>query len=212
MKTKKIKGLLVFAVILTTLSAVPAMAEVKADFIIGNGTGDIITSLVISPSKAKYGKTKNHAAYQDVNVPDGGTFAVALSGEMSGIDCFDIELLSGGKRFKTRYYVPVNRNAGGIPVLELFRTGKSSTYGYIGGAAGGLVGTGAVIVATNVAAHIAATTAVHVAFSTGATIAGAGLFTGPGFFVAVPVAVATVGFIIGRSMTPGGLEAQVYYM
>jgi hypothetical protein len=43
------------------------------------------------------------------------------------------------------------------------------------------------------------------------SIVGGGMLSGIGVVVAFPVALGVGGYLIGRALTPRGLEVQVYY-
>jgi hypothetical protein len=149
MKTRKNVLMAVAAIML--LAGIPAFAkgnkedQIKADLIIGNGTGDVITTLILSPAKAKYpSQNENRLAFQGLAVNDKATFAVLLPEQLKGVDTFDIEIISGGKHYKTKKGVNINFKSGKLPTLELSRNGKDSTRALIGAAAGGVGGVAAV--------------------------------------------------------------------
>jgi len=222
MKTRKNVLMAIAAIML--LAGLPAFAkgnkedQIKADLIIGNGTGGEITTLIISPAKAKYPKNKNRLAFQGLAISDTATFAVALPNELKGIDTFDIEMISGRKHYKTKKGVNINFKSGKLPTLELSRNGKDSTRAIIGAAAGGVGGV--VAVAATATALYTGTimigqalyvAALAEALCVAGSIVGGGMLSGIGVVAAIPVAFVTGGFLVGRALTPGGLDVQVYY-
>jgi hypothetical protein len=221
---KKAVTILVLTLALAALvNTVPAMAQekpgsAKPDFVIGNGTGGVITAIFVSPSKAKYPKDKNRCAIQGLNIADTGTFGVVLPEQMAGIDSFDIELISGGKHFETVKSIRLDRKAGKVPTLELSGKGKDSTRAIIGAGIGGLVGVGGVALTTAalytgviMIGQALYAAAIAEALAVAGSIIGGGMVTGVGVIAAVPVAIGVGGYLIGRAFTPEGLEVQVYY-
>lgn len=128
---KKYKGLLavMIAALVLALNVVSAAAEEsKASLIIANGTGGEITELVILPSREQYPGNRNSYVIDDLKESDGAFFAVTLPDQLSGIESFDIEIVSGGKRYVTRNTVKINCINGKTPALnfDVAGTDKSS--------------------------------------------------------------------------------------
>lgn len=190
----------------------------KANLIIGNGTGREITTLLISPAKTKYPKNENRLAFKDLKVKDAGIFAVVLPEQFKGIDTFDIEIVSGGKRYVTKKGIKIDFKRGKTPTLELSRNGKDSTRALIG-AAGGGVGGVAAVAATATAIYTGTimigqalyVAALAEALCVAGSIVGGGMLSGVGVVAAIPVALGVGGYLVGRAFTPGGLDVQVYY-
>jgi len=203
MKRKSVAMTVVAVAVL--LAGIPAFAQAnKADIVIGNGTGGQITTMIISPAKAKYPKNQNCLEFKGLAISDKATFGVALPEQLKGIDAFDIELVSSGKRYKTQKEVTVNSKIRKIPTLELSRTGKDSTRAFIGAAVGGV---GGAAVATVLSGTITVITM--------ETLAVVGAVLGPTIVcvpaVFIPVALGAGGYLIGKALTSRGLDVQVYY-
>jgi len=207
MKTRKSVLMAVAAIVLSLAGNVfPAGAaqSKKADLIIGNGTGGEITTLIISPAKAKYPKNQNCLAFKGLAISDTATFAVDMPDQFKGIDAFDIELVSGGKRYKTQKEVNINFKSGKLPTLELSRNGKDSTRALIGATVGGV---GGAAVATALSGTI--TGIIFETFAGAVLGPSVCLLTVP--VAIIPVALGAGGYLIGRALTPGGLNVQVSY-
>ena len=219
MKTGK-SLLMTVAVIALLLAgnAVHASQRVKGDLIIGNGSGGEITALIISPAKKKYPNNENRLAFKGIAVRDTDTFAVTLPEQLKGIDTFDIEMISNGKRYVTKKGVRIDFQKGKIPMMELSRNGKDSTRAIIGAAAGGVGGVAAIAVTATAlytgtimigqALYVAA---LAEALCVAGGIVGGGMLSGIGVVAAIPVAIGVGGYMVGRAFTPGGLDVQVYY-
>jgi len=218
MRTRKSVLTTVLAVALLVGNVVIASAKEKADIIIGNGTGGKITTLIISPAKAKYPKNENRLAFQGLDIKDTNTFAVVLPAQLKGVDTFDIEIISEGKRYVTKKGVKIDFQKGKTPSLELSRNGKDSTRAIIGAAAGGVGGVTA-IAATATAIYSGTlmlgqalyAAALAEALGIAGSIVGGGMLCGIGVVAAIPVALLTGGYLIGKALTPGGLDVHVYY-
>jgi hypothetical protein len=222
METGKIVKMMVLAIGFAVVgNAVPAAAAGKKEVIInfGNGTGGAITALQISPAKAKYPGNGDCMGFQGLNVKDGETFAMVLPEQLKGMDTFDIELISGGKRYVSPARgVAINLANGKIPTLELSRNGRSSTRANIGAAVGGVGGVGAVATTatalwtgTVMLGQAVGAAAITEALTVAGGIVGGGMLAGVGVVAAIPVALGVGGFFIGRALTPRGLAVQVYY-
>jgi len=134
MKRKSVP-MMVVAIALLLAGMVPAAAQSnKADLIIRNGTGGEISKLVISPAKARYPKNQDCLVFKKLAISDTATFTVALPDQFKGIDAFDIDLVSDGKRYKTQKEVNINFKSEKLPTLELSMNGKDSTRALIGAA------------------------------------------------------------------------------
>jgi len=220
METRKSVLMTVAAVaLLLAGNLVPAAAQGgKEKLVIGNGTGGEITALFISPAKAKYPKNKECLSIKDLKVKDADIFNVALPAQFKGIDTFDIEVVSGGKHYKTKKGVNINFKSGKLPTLELSRNGKASTRAVIGAAAGGVGGVAAVAVTatalytgTIMIGQALYAAALAEALCVAGSIVGGGMLSGIGVVAAIPVALGTGGYLVGRALTSGGLDIQIYY-
>jgi len=208
MKRKSVAMTVVAVAVL--LAGIPAFAKgnkedhIKADLIIGNGTGGEITKLTITPARAKY-QNQNCLVFKKLAISDTAIFAVALPDQFKGIDSFDIEMISGGKRYKNQKEVNINFKSGKLPTLELSLTGKDSTRALIGAAAGGV---GGVVVADATATALSGT--VMETFLT-RTFSGPSIIPDLFGFFTIPVVLGTGCYLIGRALTTGKLDFEIYY-
>ena len=209
MKGKSVSMMVVAIALL--LAGLPAFAkgnkedQIKEDLLIGNGTGDVITTLLISPTKKKFPNNENRVAFQGLAINDKATFAVLLPEQLKGVDTFDVEIIcDGGKRYVTKKGVNINFKSGKLPTLELSRNGKDSTRALIGAAAGGVGGAAA---ATALSGTI--TGIIFETFAGAVLGPSVCLLTVP--VAIIPVALGAGGYLIGRALTPGGLNVQVSY-
>ena len=213
-KQKVLMAVLAIAFVLG--SVVPAAAQTAgAKLVIGNGTGGEITAMIISPAKENYPKNENRCAFQGLTVNDKEAFTVVIPENLRGMDTFDIEIVSKGKRYVTQMGVKIDFNRG-APTLELSRKGKESTRGLIGAAVGGAGGVAAVAVTatafyTGTIGQAFYAAALAQALGVAGSIIGGGMFSGIGVVAAIPVALGVGGFLIGRALTPDGLDVQVIY-
>jgi hypothetical protein len=223
MKERKILMTAVAVMLALAVNVVPATAKETQDkLVIGNGTGGEMTALIITPAKARYPGNQNRLAFQGLNVSDGSVFAVTIPEQFKGIDTFDIEIISKGRRYVTKKGIKINLESGRIPTLELSRAGKDSTRALAGAVADGAGG----VVAVAATATALYTGTIVFRYSLGAAkvlfdyiltlawgIAGGGILSDGGIILgisvlAIPVALGIGGFLF---LTPGGLDAQVYY-
>jgi hypothetical protein len=219
MKERKFLMTAVAVMLALAANVVPAAANGTQDkLVIGNGTGKELTALIITPAKAKYPGNQNCLAFQGLEVNDESVFAVTIPEQFKGIDTFDIEIVSGGKRYVTNKAVKINLESGKLPTFELSRTGKKSTRALAGAAAGSVGGVTAVAATatalysgTIVFGYSLGAAALFDILTLAGSIVGGGMLSGIGVVAAIPVALGTSGFLIGRALTPGGLDAQVYY-
>ena len=125
MKTKQNVLMAVMAAAFVLGNVTQAAAQTaRAEIIVVNRTGAEITEFIISPSVEHY--PQNSSCFADgFEASDGSVFAVVLPGDMAGYDAFDIEVLSGGKRYVTQGGVIINFQRGDTPTLELYATGKN---------------------------------------------------------------------------------------
>jgi len=207
----------VLAVALTMAgNLVPAAAQAaKADLIIGNGTGGEITAMIISPAKGKYPKNENRLAFKGLAVKDTDVFSVVLPEQFKELDTFDIELMSNGKRFVTKKEVKIDLKRSKPPVLELSKNGKDSTRALIGATAGGVGGVAAVaatatVLYTGFGMAVGDLALLH-ALGVAGSIFGGGILLGSCVVAAIPVALGVWGYLVGRAITPSGLDVQAYY-
>jgi len=183
------------------LSLVSVLSLAAQDFIIANGTGDIISEIEIRPSKKLYPKDKNVCVFQNLVLNDRGILNVELPSTMKEMTSFDVVLKYGKKTAKTKESLTIIRN-GGTPTLVASVAGKPSSIPYaIVGAGGIAAGVGASAAATAISSggmvigasvvNFAATGAVvyggPAVVATLTAIGGGSLATGVGVVVAVPV-------------------------
>ena len=200
MNTKKRGLAMAVAVTLALLgNVVQASAQTaKPEIILSNGLGAEITELSLSPSKDQYAKNRNCYA-RAIQVNDKVVFSVEIPEHFLGYESFDIEVVSGGKRHATHKGVKLDFNKG-MPVLELSKTGKDSTNGFIKAltAAGGSI---IFLTATKPGRQLLANIVLNFYRWKGIAVT-----------LMLPTAAGTAGYIIDQSLAPEGLDVQVAYI
>jgi len=171
-------------------SLVTSTKTEKADFVIGNGTGDIITEIEIRPSQKKYKGNKNVCDLQGLSVPDQAVFGISLPPQMQGMDSFDMVVKYGKSTAKTKKSFTLVQGSTDTPMVVLSIKGKDPTIPLIAGGAGA-GGTAAGIGIT--AAALKAGTAWAIALTNSGAI-GAGALAGT---------LAWIGSIVGGGMVAG---------
>ena len=199
MKVLLMKVLLMAAVI-ATAPVIPAAAQATvAEIIIGNGMGDEILQVVFSPSKEQYARNRNSFG-ASILVNDKDLVRMELPDHFLNYESFDIEVVSGGKRFVTHNSVKLDFNRG-TPVLELSETGKDSTIGFIAGV-GTSIATAYVMTHTGAGKRLIIDNLMRVAPN---------WRIGRLFNLLFPILTGTIGYFTGNNFAPGGLYVEVMY-
>jgi len=213
---KRQKVLMAVMAIAFVLGNVTLASAQAVELFVVNGTGAGITEFIISPSSEFYPKNSSCYAVDGFEEKDGGTFLVTLPGDMKEINVFDIEVLSGGKRYETQKGVIINFQNGKKAILQLHTTEKSLAEGLVNTATGATMAgltvattksilpkKAAVLIAGKLAPKAGAMAAVKIGLSKipyiGPIVIVGGLLTGG--------IISTVKYI----NKPDVLQTQVYY-
>ncbi|MCL2804985.1 MAG: hypothetical protein FWD26_03500 [Treponema sp.] len=204
MKTFRIKLMIaVFAVFLLAGNLVSAAAQTVY---FENNLGAEITQVIIAPSKERYPNNRNCFS-ANIQAGDGTVFGIEMPEHFNRYEYFDIEVVSGSKRYSTKRGILFCMEKG-IPVVELGKGEKENTTGIISalaGAAGSIV-----FLVTTKPGRIILLETTRNLWKYG-PIKWGSVAAGIVPLLAIPVASGTIGYIAGHSLTAENLNVQVVY-
>jgi hypothetical protein len=182
-------------VLLVVFNTTALMAMGKPDFVLVNDTGLTIDEIQIIPSNGG-----NLARYRNIGLKDEKSFKVQLPNELKNVDKFNVTIIAGNTTIKSSGKIKVAKNQDIPPAFDM-QIKKGFTKGkYIGGATGAIVGVsglGAGAAALSAGAIALGQAVGAAAIAEALVVIGGSMVGGIAVVAAIPVGLATVGYIVG---------------